>query len=325
MSQILSQDEVEALMSEISEGGIKEETPSSTTDKYQPYDFTQKKPLLRGNSISFLDMMFHKFAQSMTNQFSPQFNDVFNAKFFSNELISHTEMINLKLPKFLYAAVYESVKQGCLALWAIDNELVYNLLDTYFGGEVSTKPIKDKGLTMIEASIGRKFITETVDIFSAEWDHVYPLTLKFKDEVLDPKFILIAPKDEIMLFTMWKIQYGQIKGYIYFALPYWIMDDLDRHVSHISRTAGVSRRINKVIYEHLLEMDVRIKAELCNVDVMLKNLMEWKKGDFIPIPEIKDDNIKVYLEDAVKYRAKAGVTNGVKSVQIQELRTRDGG
>ncbi|MGL5364117.1 MAG: FliM/FliN family flagellar motor switch protein, partial [Plesiomonas shigelloides] len=75
-------------------------------------------------------------------------------------------------------------------------------------------------------------------------------------------------------------------------------------------------RWGKALREEIMEINVDLRAKLLDVDLTLRDLMNMKAGDIIPVD--MPENLLVYVEDLPSFRAQLGQANENLALKITE-------
>jgi flagellar motor switch protein FliM len=70
----------------------------------------------------------------------------------------------------------------------------------------------------------------------------------------------------------------------------------------------------KLFIEELMDVELTVSSAMARTEGSLENVMDWKKGDFIPI-EIKDE-VSLDIEGIPSFTAILGSANDKRALQI---------
>jgi flagellar motor switch protein FliM len=318
--QILSQDEVDALLQGITGESQKLEQEEAPTGGIRDYDLSSQERIVRGR-MPTMEVINERFARNIRI-------GLFNFIRKSPEVAIGGIKVQ-KYSAFLREIVVPtnfnivSVKplRGS-GLIVCDPNLVFAVIDALFGGA-------GKYHTRIE---GRDFspteqrvILRLVEVITAEyrkaWTGVYPLDLEYQRSEMQPQFANIATPSEIVVATSFTLELGDTTGTVHFCIPYSTLEPIrDVLYSTIQGdSAEPDRRWVKLLQSQIQSAEVELVAELGHAPATVEQLLSFKPGDFIeldlePVIEAKVDGVPIF-------ECHYGTSSGHYSIKIDQLLT----
>ena len=318
--QILSQDEVDALLQGITGESQKLEQEEAPSGGIRDYDLASQERIVRGR-MPTMEVINERFARNIRI-------GLFNFIRKSPEVAIGGIKVQ-KYSAFLREIVVPtnfnimSVKplRGS-GLIVCDPNLVFAVIDSLFGGA-------GKYHTRIE---GRDFspteqrvILRLVEVISAEyrkaWTGVYPLDLEYQRSEMQPQFANIATPSEIVVATSFTLEVGDTTGTVHFCIPYSTLEPIrDVLYSTIQGdSAEPDRRWVKLLQNQIQSAEVELVAELAHAPATVEQLLSFKPGDFIeldlePVVQAKVDGVPIF-------DAHYGTSNGRYAIKIDQLLT----
>ena len=318
--QILSQDEVDALLQGITGESQKLEQEEQPSGGIRDYDLASQERIVRGR-MPTMEVINERFARNIRI-------GLFNFIRKSPEVAIGGIKVQ-KYSAFLREIVVPtnfnimSVKplRGN-GLIVCDPNLVFAVIDALFGGA-------GKYHTRIE---GRDFspteqrvILRLVEVITAEyrkaWQGVYPLDLEYQRSEMQPQFANIATPSEIVVATSFTLEVGDTSGTVHFCIPYSTLEPIrDVLYSTIQGdSAEPDRRWVKLLQNQIQSAEVELVAELAHAPATVEQLLSFKPGDFIeldlePVIQAKVDGVPIF-------DCHYGTTNGRYAIKIEQLLT----
>ncbi|MCP5272385.1 MAG: flagellar motor switch protein FliM [Burkholderiaceae bacterium] len=318
--QILSQDEVDALLQGITGESQKLEQEEAPSGGIRDYDLASQERIVRGR-MPTMEVINERFARNIRI-------GLFNFIRKSPEVAIGGIKVQ-KYSAFLREIVVPtnfnimSVKplRGS-GLIVCDPNLVFAVIDSLFGGA-------GKYHTRIE---GRDFspteqrvILRLVEVITAEyrkaWTGVYPLDLEYQRSEMQPQFANIATPSEIVVATSFTLEVGDTTGTVHFCIPYSTLEPIrDVLYSTIQGdSAEPDRRWVKLLQNQIQSAEVELVAELAHAPATVEQLLSFKPGDFIeldlePVVQAKVDGVPIF-------DAHYGTSNGRYAIKIDQLLT----
>ena len=159
MEQILSQDEIDALLKGISEGEIEtqKEIPVEEQVEAKSIDFIQ---YTRGKKeqLPALDFIYDRFSKSFRSALSLFMEKEVEISPEPMQYVSYGDFIQtLPLPTNMNVVVTEKLKGFFIVIF--DAKLIFSVLETIFGSANTTKPkVEGREFTKIEFNVIKKLI-----------------------------------------------------------------------------------------------------------------------------------------------------------------------
>ena len=318
--QILSQDEVDALLQGITGESQKLEQEEVQTDGVRDYNLASQERIVRGR-MPTMEIINERFARNIRIGLfnfirkSPEISigsiKVQKYSAFLREIVVPTNF-NIMSVRPLRGS----------GLVVCDPTLVFAVIDALFGGagKYHTR-IEGRDFSPTE----QRIITRLVEVVTAEyrkaWIGIYPLELEYQRSEMQPQFANIATPSEIVVATSFTLEIGDTTGTIHFCIPYSTLEPI-RDVLY-STIQGDSnepdRRWVNLLKQQIQSAEVDLVAELATAPATVEQLLSFKPGDFIELdlqPGIQAKVAGVPILDC-----HYGTSNGKYALKIDQLLT----
>ncbi len=321
--QILSQDEVDALLQGITGESQRLEQEEAPSEGVRDYDLASQERIVRGR-MPTMEIINERFARNIRV-------GLFNLIRRSPEV----SVGSIKVQKYS-AFLREIVVPTNFNIMAIrplrgsglvvcDPTLVFAVIDALFGGA-------GKFHTRIEgrdfSATEQRIITRLVEVISAEyaraWKGIYPVELDYQRSEMQPQFATIATPSEIVVCTSFTLEIGDTSGTVHFCIPYATFEPI-RDILY-STIQGDStepdRRWVKLLSQQIQSASVDLVANLATAPATVEQLLALKPGDFIeldlnPLVEANVDGVPVM-------ECYYGTSNGKYALRVEQLLTTAG-
>jgi len=318
--QILSQDEVDALLQGITGESQKLEQEEVQVGGVRDYNLASQERIVRGR-MPTMEIINERFARNIRIGLfnfirkSPEISiggiKVQKYSAFLREIVVPTN--------FNIVSVRPLRGSGLIVC---DPTLVFAVIDALFGGagKYHTR-IEGRDFSPTE----QRIITRLVDVITAEykkaWTGIYPLELEYQRSEMQPQFANIATPSEIVVATSFTLEIGDTTGTVHFCIPYSTLEPI-RDVLY-STIQGDSnepdRRWVNLLKEQIQSAEVDLVAELATAPATVEQLLAFKPGDFIELdlqPGIQAKVAGVPILDC-----HYGTSNGKYALKIDQLLT----
>ena len=317
LQDLLSQDEIDALLHGVNSGEVDIEPPAAPGEA-RGYDFASQDRIIRGR-MPTLEMINERFARLFRI-------GLFNMMRRTPELT----VLGLELQKFneythsLYVPTSLSLIRikplRGTALFVFEPKLVFAVVDNFFGGDgrYATK-IEGREFTPTEMRVIKLLIRQAFLDLREAWAPVMPLEFEYMQSEVNPHFANIVAPSEIVVVSKFRIELDGGGGDLHVTMPYSmiepIREQLDAGVQ--SDRADKDERWSLALREQIKDADVELETELVRTNISLRKLMSLKPGDIIPINMPK--TIDLTVDGLPLFRGNFGVNNGHNAVRITEV------
>ena len=318
--QILSQDEVDALLQGITGESQKLDEEQVDDGAVRSYDLASQERIVRGR-MPTMEIINERFARNIRIGL---FNFIRKSPEISIGSIK-VQKYSAFLREIVVPTNFNIVSVRPLrgsGLIVCDPTLVFAVIDALFGGagKYHTR-IEGRDFSPTE----QRIIARLVDVITAEyrkaWMGVYPLELEYQRSEMQPQFANIATPSEIVVATSFTLEIGDTSGTIHFCIPYATLEPIrDVLYSTIQGDAAEpDRRWVNLMKQQIQAASVELVAELATAPATVEQLLSLKAGDFIELdlhPAIQAKVVGVPVFDC-----HYGTSNGKYALKVDQLLT----
>ena len=321
MNQVLSQSEVDALLSAVSDTDNKSDKKVKSDDKVVVvYDLTSQDRIIRGR-LPQLDVIYEKFMRAFRVTLSSSLRKIASLTHSSTDFLKFGEFINT-LPTPTCMSVLRMGSLRGSALFVIETKLAYALIDSFFGGDDRpyTK-VEGKDFTPIELSIIKKVVQMAINDLEAAWESVEIIDCSFVRTEVNPQFVGIVPPTDVVIASTFDVELEKASGTITMVIPYSAIEPIKEKLSsgfQIEADQTDKRIWSKIISEQLSDIAVDVKVNLGETTVSIKDLMEMKVGDVIPLGQDASKELDILIEDVKKFKGFYGASHGSVALKVTE-------
>ena len=320
--QILTQEEVDALLSSMADGNVDFETDVmegnlASTDDLPVYDLTGPNIMMREH-FDVLDEIHDRFANSLRNLLSTTLRVPIDAGLTATETVKFGEfMEGLQNPTSFHTFRMDPlIGSGLLAM---ESRLVFFLIDCMFGG-TGTSPIKqERDFTMIEQRVMRKFSIDVLKELERAWAFVEVLEISIGKSETKNQFIrLVAPGDTVVV-VLFTISVEGFNARMWLCIPYLLLEPIREKLSYKNlRDSELENVWNAKLQEILNDTLVTVTAKIGSITQSVGDILNIQEGDLIILDTGPPDAIPVLVENVPKFFGFAGVVGGNRAVRIEE-------
>ena len=321
MSDVLSQEEVDALLRGVTDGEIETETEELIDESgVVAYDLTSQERIIRGR-MPTLDIINQRFTRLFRNSMSTMLRKVVDVSTVSIDTIKFGEFIkSLPVPASLH--VYKMDPLRGFALMVMESKLVFSLVDTFFGGSGTVgMKVEGRDFTTIETKMIKTVVKKALEDQQKAWTPVHPIDCQFIRSEVNPQFAAIVPPTDVVIVVIFEIEMDQVSGSITICLPYSTLEPIiaKLRAGFQSDQLEVDFAWLKRLRERMKEAEVEIIVELGHAMVPGRDIVNFKVGDIITLEADSSSELEVSIEQLVKFKGYPGVFKGSRALQVSQV------
>jgi flagellar motor switch protein FliM len=316
MSELLSQDEIDALLDGVEGGAVAtggdEPLPPDTVISY---DFTQQDRIVRGR-LPTLEMVNDRFARFFRTGIFSVLRKTCEVSVLGVSMVKFTEYVHgLAVPSNLNMVRIKPLRGTALVLF--EPRLVFTVIDNFFGGDGRYHArIEGRDFTATESRVIQLMLAELFGAMTEAWAPVRALEFEYLSSEINPQFANIVSPTETVVVSRFHVELDGGGGEIHLTLPYAMIEPmrtlLDAGVQS-DRVDGDGRWA-ELLHQEVLDAEVDLSSLLLEAKLSLGEFLHLRPGDVIPVqlPELAT----VYAEDVPVFRGHYGQSNGRTAVRF---------
>jgi flagellar motor switch protein FliM len=322
MNQVLSQNEVDALLSAVSDNKVDSDDAGGGDDRKSgvvQYDLANQDRIIRGR-MPTLDIIHDRFIRLFRVTLSNSLRKMANLSVNSTGPLKFSEFMNsLPLPSCLNILRLDPLRGA--AVMVIESKLLYALVDSFFGGnDVPYTKIEGKDFTQIEIKIARRVVLSAIDDYEKAWEPVYPLKVGYSRTEINPQFVAVVPPSDVVIATTFDVELEKVSGTIKIVIPYATLEPIKSKLSVGFQSEQLEVDfiwINR-IKEQIMGTSANVLVKLGEADIAMRDLMELSPGDIIQLNTDATMPLDIQIEGIPKFRGIPGILKGNRALKIVE-------
>jgi len=317
-ADLLSQDEIDALLHGVDSGAVETEEPPAAPGEARNYDFASQDRIVRGK-LPTLEMINERFARTWRIGLFNLLRRSADLSVRGIDLIRFGEyMHSLQVPTNLNLVKMKPLRGTCLIVH--EPRLVYTVVDNFFGGngKFHTR-IEGREFTPTEMRVIQLLLKQTFADLADAWAPVMPVEFEYLNSEVNPHFAnIISPRDYIVV-SRFHCELDGGGGEVHIAYPYAMLEPIREQLD-----AGVqSDRIEKdeswtrAMHSQLQEATVELSSTLARRQISLRELSRLKVGDILPIDLLPQ--VPLHVEHMPLFSGEFGVHNGRNAIKVAQV------
>jgi flagellar motor switch protein FliM len=346
MAQILSQEEVDALLNAVTDGDASTEQaaapaaaadtgeasaapdaaaggPGDVTelaDNIQSYDLTNQDRVIRGR-MPILEIIYERFIRSFRVSLSNALRKISTISMISTDLLKFGEFVNtLPIPSCMCILRFNELRGP--AILVFESKLAYAIIDSFFGG--TDRPftkIDGKEFTQIELSFMKKIMDMAINDLEEAWAPVHRVDAQYLRTEINPQFVGVVPPSDVIIATTLEVEFESASGTIMIIVPYSTIEPIKQKLSSSFQTDNEMADTiwTQAMNHHIRDVNTMMAVKLGETDMTVGDLLTLQVGDVIPLNQEASGEVSVTIEGVEKMKCLIGVHKGNRAIQITEI------
>ncbi|MFH1069085.1 MAG: flagellar motor switch protein FliM [Candidatus Glassbacteria bacterium] len=324
MSKILSQEEIDALLSgegagmggggAVAEAGGEEEQKEKLVSLY---DFKHPNRVSK-DQLRTIQTIHESFARGFATHLSTRLRSLVDIDLTSVDQLTYSEFImSMADPSAVYIFNIKELEGD--AILEISPQLVLYIIDRSFGGEGGVIQ-EAREITIIEQNVMKKIVDNALEQLVRAWQNITPLTLELKDFETNPQLIQISPPGETAIMISFEVKIADFSSLLNLCFPYFVLEDVMPKLSAQHQIAhNQKKRLHhdETIVKHKLRLtDMSVSVTLGETQLSLREILDLTQGDIVRLDNRLDQLLDIRVGDTNKFKGKLGVYRGHKAIQL---------
>jgi flagellar motor switch protein FliM len=329
MTEVLSQDEIDQLLSAINAGDTDTDQdfkPATDSRKIKIYDFKRPDKFSK-EQIRTVQIMHETFARLTTTALSANLRSMVHVHVASVDQLTYEEFIrSIPTPTTLAIINMDPLKGN--AILEIDPTITFSIIDRLFGGSGEGTKTQHE-LTDIEQSVMEGIIVRILGNMREAWAQVIDLRPRLGQIDTNPQFAQIVPPTEMVVLVTLETKVGEVEGMMNFCIPYLTIEPIIGKLSaqfwYATARQGTNIENLNILKDKLVTVDVNVVAEIGKINVPMRDVLALSVGDMVRLNTVKvGDPFTLNIGGGkkspgkTKFLCKPGVVGKKMAIQITQ-------
>ncbi|NIA15776.1 MAG: flagellar motor switch protein FliM [Nitrospiraceae bacterium] len=324
MADILSQDEVDLLLSAVAEGEIAEEEDvedGAGGPHLASYDFRRPERVSK-EQMKGLQSLFEAFAREVSIVFPPFLRTVVRVDLISLDQLTYDEFILSVARPTALAIINMSPLEGTAVL-ELNPAMIFPIVDRVLGGrgEGLAEP---RELTEIENRILSRIVMMILDSLRRSWSQLIEFKLSINNLESDPLIVQVVAGSEMVILVGYEVHIGEVVGVMNMCIPLVVLnpvlDQISQQAHHMRQMEPELAVVTRNAIERSLQRTaVSVDAVLGHVRLDLKEVTGLQIGDIVQLDSSPDEFIAVEVGGVKRFLATPGRRGEKSAVRLAQL------
>ncbi len=324
MADILSQDEVDLLLSAVADGDVsagRTEERVAEEPRMAAYDFRRPERVSK-EQLKGLQSLFEAFAREVSIVFPPFLRTVVRVDLVSLDQLTYDEFI-LSVARPTALAVIDMAPLEGTSVLELSPGMIFPIIDRVLGGR-GRSLAEPRELTEIESRIITRIVLMILDSLRRSWDQLIEFRCSIVNIESDPLIVQIVAGSEMVVLVGYEVHIGEAVGSMNMCVPLMVLAPV---LEQISQQAHYTRRMapelvdvaRAAIFTLLRKAEVPVEAILGKAVLPLHEVARIQVGDIVQLNSSPDDPIVVTVGGVPRFRAQPGRKGEQSAIQLTGL------
>jgi flagellar motor switch protein FliM len=326
MADVLSQHEIDNLLTEMSSGTVDVDEllggKLRRTD-ISNYDFRRPNRISK-NQVRTLQTVHESFAEVFGYFLVSKLQTVVSINVTSIDQLFYSEFIlSVSNPSCLYVFDIEGTDGS--GIFEVSPQLALTIVERLLGGTTDTQA-RPRTITPIEQAVVRGIVEHALSDLRNAWRSIAELNFIYQRLEMEADFVQIAPSSEIVVVVSFDINVGVHTYLMNLCFPTFALEEvlarLNRQQVTTSTIKSSPQRIKESIEIMKMQMATTylpVVAELGKTSISVRELLDLEIGDVIKLKKKITDELEISIAGKRKLAARPGTVDNKKAIRITHI------
>ncbi|MBP0940615.1 flagellar motor switch protein FliM [Pseudomonas alliivorans] len=315
VQDLLSQDEIDALLHGVDDGMVQTESPGEP-GSVKSYDLTSQDRIVRGR-MPTLEMINERFARYTRISMFNLLRRSADVAVGGVQVMKFGEYVHsLYVPTSLNLAKIKPLRGT--ALFILDAKLVFKLVDNFFGGDGRHAKIEGREFTPTELRVVRMVLDQAFIDLKEAWQAIMEVNFEYINSEVNPAMANIVGPSEAVVISTFHIELDGGGGDLHVTMPYSMIEPIREMLDagFQSDLDDQDERWVNALKEDVLDVNVPLSTTIAQRQLPLRDILHMRPGDVIPI-ELAESMV-LRANGVPSFKVKLGSHKGKMALQVIE-------
>lgn len=313
--EILSQEEIDALLHGVDDGDIETETDAGgADDDYSSYDLTSQDRIVRGR-MPTLELINERFARHTRVSLFNLLRRSADVSIGGVQVQKFGEYVHtLYVPTSLNMVRVHPLRG--MALFVLEAKLVFKLVDNFFGGDGHHAKIEGREFTPTELRVVQMLLDQAFKDLEEAWKPLFEINFESVGSEVNPAMANIVSPSEAVIVSSFHIELDGGGGDMHVTLPYSMIEPI-KDILDSGMTGDiheVDERWTNALRRDILRANVGLECTVVQKKMSLREIIDLKEGDVIPVE--LPETLTLKANGVPVFKTRMGTSRGNLALEI---------
>jgi flagellar motor switch protein FliM len=320
MSDVLSPEEIAALVAQAKDGGIVDKPVEHVRRprRVRELDFTRPAKLAPDQARR-LERAHETFCRTASTRLSAELRSPIELEIINVDQLTWSAAL-AQMPQPSILAVVGAQPADTLVLVGLELPLVFRFIERLIGGGDAETHV-DRGLTDIELTLTRRTFLALLEQLSIVWSELFGLTLDLRELESQVANVEIAPPNEPTVVMTIEVRGENESSTMSVLIPYRSIESVSSRLSgqfDHGETAEADEEIAETVRHTIGAVEVEVRAEIGAVEMAIGDVLALEQGDVLKLGTPASGGVFLYAGSVRLHRARPGRSGSRRAIEIVE-------
>lgn len=323
MSEILSQAEIDSLLSALQSGEVDVDAirDEESSKKIREYDFRRPNKFSK-DQLYTIEVIFENFARLLTTLLSGSLRSRVYSKVASVDQVTYEEFIR-SVPNPTILNVFSMSPLEGKGILEINPVIGFSIVDRLFGGP-GLSTIKGRPLTEIEKNVMERIVEKILYLFHESWQSMMEVNAIPESMEINPQFAQVLSPLEMVVIVTINTNIGDVEGFINICIPCLMLEPIASKLNTKFWFTGtlrhnVNENYKSNLKKNLQKTQLPISVNIGSNSITIKELLGLQVGDVINLEHKQDNEVEILVNNKKKFYGKPGLVGHNMAVEITKF------
>ena len=315
MSKILSQEEIDALLSSTPTSDTVSSPSPARSGGVITYNFRRPDRVSK-EQIRSLHFLHDRFARNVAGSLAAFLRTVAELSIVSVEQFSYSEFLMSLPDPTVYYAVALPPLDGLAAL-ELNPTVAYTIVDRMLGGSGVGAP-PSRAMTEIEQNVVDSVVRLIMDALTETWRAVVDIQFKIHNRETRPQMLQVASPNEVIILLVFDLKVGDIRGTLNLCIPASVIEATgSAFIQGWQRThREPTAQERQWLHTNLGRVPMVLTS---NVETRLptREVVSLGPGDVLSLGIPIQSPVSLCVEKTLKFQGRLTAANGHAAIRIE--------
>ncbi len=322
MKEILSQEEIDALLKALSSGGVEakdleKETKKETT--FKVYDFRRPEKFSK-DQIRTFHMIFTTFVRLASTSLAGFLRSRLQMSLISIDQLTYDEFVrSVPNPTFVCVFSIHPLEGQCILQIGLD--VVFPMIDKLMGGIGDEFP-NPRSITEIEGRIILEIVERIMGAMKESWMNIYNIDLRVETLESNLEFVRVVSGNDMVILFSFEVEVGNKSGMMTICIPYIVIEPIAQKLSAslwFASKKSYDPVVQENLHKRLEKVSLPLIVQLGKTRLSMREILNLEVGDVIALDKKMSDPLDVFIGKNLKMRGVSGRRGKRLALRITEL------
>lgn len=317
MNRVLSQEEIDALLTSAADPDRGRQPASPTTGSQPVVSYNFRRPdRVTKDQMRSLHFLHDRFARNVSTSMSAYMRVVTEVSILSVEQFTYSEfLMSLSDPTAFYAVSMRPL-EGIGAL-ELNPSVAFTMIDRMLGGS-GRGVVVSRALTEIEQNVTDGVVKLILENLTDAWRGIVDVQFRISGRETRPQMLQVAAPNEVVLLLSFEIKIGETRGVLNLCFP---AASIEAVSGGFTRSWNRTRREmtpneHDALDENLKRITLNLEAGI-HVGIGAGDFLRLSVGDVISLDYPANEPIEVRVNGKPKFLAAPAAAGTRAQIRLQ--------